>query len=85
MTNAMSAKFLERYDAQRLLVVIVEAILNKNDVELAAAMQAASNTDGVSLNNLVVDIKLAADDFRSLGDLFDCAAARVEALKGPFR
>jgi len=77
-----SPQFLERYEAQSLLVAVVEAILKKDGNELAAAMRTASTTDGVSLANLVVDLKSAADDFRSLGDLFDGAAARVEAL-GP--
>ena len=76
-----SPQFLERYEAQRLLVAVVEAILKKDGAELAAAMQVASTADGVSLVNLVVDLKSAADDFRSLGDLFDGAAARVEALE----
>ena len=77
-----SIPFLGRYEEQRLLVAVVEAILKKDGTELAAAMQTAITADGVSLANLVVDLKSAADDFRSLGDLFDGAAARVEAL-GP--
>ena len=77
-----SPKFLERYEAQSLLVAVVEAILKKDGNDLSAAMRVASTTNGVSMANLVVDLKSAADDFRSLGDLFDGAAARVEAL-GP--
>jgi hypothetical protein len=76
-----SAQFLQRHEAQRLLVAVVEAILKKDGNELAAAMQVASTTEGVSLANLVIDIKSAADDFHSLGDLFDGAAARLEALE----
>lgn len=73
--------FLERYDAQRLLVIVVEGILKKNADQLKTAMQAVADEEGVSLTDLVIELRSAANGFQSLGELFECAAARIEVVE----
>src|SRR5262245_4686728 len=76
---AISEQFLERYDAERPLAAIVQGILNQNSDQLNAAMRALRE-EGQSLTYLVSEIRTAASGFRSLGEVFDSAAARVEAV-----
>ena len=73
--------FLERYDAQRLLVIVVEGILKKNADQLKTAMQAVADEEGVSLTDLVIELRSAANGFQGLGELFECAAARIEVIE----
>ena len=73
-----SAQFLDRYDAERLLVIIVEAILRNNSEQLKAAMQTSATE--LSLAELADEIRMAANGFRSLSDAFDLAADRVEVV-----
>lgn len=77
----ISEPFLERYDAQRLLVNVVEGILKKNADQLKTAMQAVTGEEGVSLTDLVIELRSAASGFQSLGELFECAAARIEVVE----
>ena len=73
--------FLERYDAQRLLVIVVEGILKKNADQLKTAMQAVADEEGVSLTDLVIELRSAASGFHGLGELFECAAARIAEVE----
>jgi len=74
----ISAQFLKRYDAERALVVIVEAILSKNSEQLKTAMQTSATE--LSLAELADEIRMAANGFRSLSEAFDFAADRIEVV-----
>jgi len=76
----ISNQFLARYDAERPLAAIVQCILNQDSRQLNAAMRAVTE-EGASLADLVTEIRTAACGFRSLGEVFEGAAARVEAVE----
>jgi hypothetical protein len=73
--------FLARYDEERPMMPVVEGILNKNAAQLKTAMQAVATQTGVSVMDLATDIRTAARAFRSLSEVFECAAARIEAVE----
>ena len=74
----ISAEFLKRYDAERVLVVIVEALLRNDSEQLKAVMQTPPTE--LSMAELADEIRIAANGFRSLGDAFDLAADRIEVV-----
>ena len=73
--------FLARYDEERPMMPVVEGILNKDAAQLKTAMQAVAIKTGVSATDLATDIRSAAKAFRSLSEVFECAAARIEAIE----
>jgi len=77
---AVSSEFLVRYDAERPLAAIVQGILNQNSEQLNAAMRALTE-EGASPTDLITEIRTAACGFRSLGEIFEGAAARIEAVE----
>jgi hypothetical protein len=77
----LDRRFLARYDEERPMLTVVEGILNKNATELKTAMLAVMTKTGVSVTDLVVDIRTAAKGFRSLSEVFECAADRIEAVE----
>jgi len=77
----IAGQILERYDAERSLVIVVEGILKKDAGQLKTAMQTVAIEQGVSLADLVDQIRSAANGFQSLGELFESAAARIEVVE----
>lgn len=77
----VDGRFLARYDDERPMMPVVEGILNKNAAQLKTAMQAVATETGVSVADLATDIRTAARAFRSLSEVFECAAVRIEAVE----
>ncbi len=74
-------QFLARYDAERVMMVIVEGILKKNHEQLKRTARNAASAIGVSLGALDNDIDSSASGWRALAGAFECAAARIRAVE----
>jgi hypothetical protein len=71
----------ERYDRDRKLVVILEAILRMDDAALKQKVRCLpTKIEGFDLRDLIFDLKAASEGFEGLSKLFECAAARLTVV-----
>jgi hypothetical protein len=70
----------EAYDL-RVMVVIVEGILRMNAQTLKRQVELLPTVlQGLSVGDLISDLKSASDGFDGLAKLFECAAARLTVI-----
>src|SRR3977135_252808 len=73
----------DRYDRDRVLVVILEGILRMNAATLKQKVNLLPTVlelEGVSIGDLIHDLEAASEGFDGLGKLFSCAAARLSVV-----
>jgi hypothetical protein len=75
------SELCDRYDRDRVLVVILEGLLRMDADALKQKVDRLPTVlEGVSINALIHDLEAASEGFDGLGKLFSCAAARLSVV-----
>jgi hypothetical protein len=79
--NLKGKSLLEKYDANRVYVDIVDGVIKTEAPVLKRKVGAMKPLYGIEVGDMISDLKSVAGDFEALASIFEMAAARLTVVK----